>query len=304
MHRVAILLSVAAAIAAQPVRIAESPTFTEGAVFDYEGYLYFSHRDGIDRLTPRGEQQAWVRDPEAGFNGHKVLPDGTHLVCASKKSQIWRLDADGRRIGIASSECEGKPLRAPNDITLDTHGGFYFSDPGGSREQPIGTVHYVDRGGRTLLSAGGMRVPNGLVLNPDGKYLYVAETVPNRILRMPVNTPGTLGRAEVFAMLPSRSGAQAEPDGLAMDTDGNLYVAHLAMSVVEVISPAGKLIRSIPAGVYDVSNLAFGGPGNRSLFITGAVGHRSNTAGRVFRVDLESVRGISSLLPRGPAYHR
>jgi gluconolactonase len=156
----------------------------------------------------------------------------------------------------------------------------------------------VTSAGRTLLVAGGLRVPNGLVLSPDGSVLYVAETVPNRILRMPVDSPGKAGPAQVFVGLPSRPSAQAEPDGMAVDTSGNLYVAHLAMSVVQVISPAGKLLRSIPAGLYDVSNLVFGGAGNRSLFITGAVGHRRNTAGRVFRVDLESARGISSLQRR------
>jgi len=298
MYRAFMVAFATALFASSPVKIAESPTFTEGPVFDYDGNLFFSHRDGILVLRPGGQLTDWVRDTEAGFNGHKVLPDGTHLVCASKKGEIWRMSADGRRIGVASSECEGRPLRAPNDLTLDSHGGFYFSDPGGSRQAPVGTVHYVTNDGRTLLAAGGFRVPNGLVLSPDGRHLYLAETVPNRILRMTVEAPGKVGRASLFIELPSRLGVQSEPDGLTVDAAGNLYVAHLAMNVVQVISPYGKLLRSIPAGVYDVSNLAFGGPNNSSLFITGAVGHRSNTAGRVFRVDLSSTRGVSSLQPR------
>ena len=76
-------------------------------------------------------------------NGHKILEDGTHLVC--DKGAVLHLDADGKRLADASSECDGKPLRNPNDLTIDPKGGFYFTDPGGSSlKNPIGTVHYVD----------------------------------------------------------------------------------------------------------------------------------------------------------------
>ena len=57
---------------------------------------------------------------------------------------VLHADASGKVIGKASSECDGKPLRGPNDLTPDTNGGFYFTDPGGSRTKPIATVHYVD----------------------------------------------------------------------------------------------------------------------------------------------------------------
>jgi gluconolactonase len=83
--------------------------------------------------------------------------------------------ADGS--GVATADCGGVPLRAPNDLTLARHGGVYFTDPGGSRTESIGTVHYIDRAGKTTLSASGMRVPNSLVLAPGGDWLYVAESV-------------------------------------------------------------------------------------------------------------------------------
>jgi gluconolactonase len=283
---------------AQPVEVARSNTFSEGPVFDDAGHLYFSHRDGISRLSPDGRLTPWIEDSKAGYNGHKVLPDGVHLVCASGLSAVVRLDAQGRTLGKAAAECDGRPLRAPNDLTLDRKGGFYFSDPGGSRTAPIGTVHYVDRDGRVRLAAGGMWVPNGLVLSPDGSVLYVAETLPNRIVKFPVLPSGLLGPMEILARLPSREGHQAEPDGLAVDTDGNLYVAHLGMSAVQVLAPDGRLLRSLPAGNYDVSNLVFGGPNLDQLYVTGATGHRTNTPGRVYRLDLPGVRGLPSLLPR------
>ncbi len=274
-----------------PVEVARTRTFTEGPVFDSRGNLFFTSNEGLHRLSVRGELSEWVVDAAAGFNGHKILPDGTHLVCASKRAAVWRMDGNGKRVGIASEECEGRPLRAPNDLTLDGHGGFYFSDPGGSRVEPIGTVHYVDREGRTWQSAGGMRVPNGVVLDETGKHLFVSETVPNRILRFPVFEPGKLGPVTVFATLPGREGHEAAPDGLAMDSAGRLYVAHLGTGQVLVLDGNGRLVRRLASGHYDTSNLAFGGPRMDQLYVTGSIGHRSKTEGRVFRLELKGVRG-------------
>jgi gluconolactonase len=189
------------------------------------------------------------------------------------------------------------PLRAPNDLTLAA-AGFYFTDPGGSREAPIGTVHYVDNAGRMHLVASGLRVPNGLVGSPDGRTLYVAETVLNRVLWFSIKPDGTLGPINILCELPARVGVQAAPDGLAVDSEGNVYVAHLGMSSVQVIAPSGKLIRTLPAGNSDASNLVFGGPRMSDLYITGSVGHRSNSPGRVFRATLSEVTGVSSLPTR------
>lgn len=282
--------------ATSPVEVLQLRTFSEGPVFDYDGNLFVSHGPFITKLTPEGVSSVWLETD--GPNGHKVLPDGTHLVCEPRRRLVLHVSPAGEILGNASETCDGKPLRAPNDLTLDPQGGFYFTDPGGSREAPIGTVHYVDAAGTTHLAAGGLRVPNGIVLRADGSTLLVAETAPNRILEFPVLAPGKLGEMRVFAELPSKEGVAAEPDGMALDSEGNLYVAHLGMGAVEVLDPQGKLIRSLPGGNYDVSNLAFGGPDLNQLFITGSVGHRSDTAGRVYRLDLGGVRGISSLLPR------
>jgi gluconolactonase len=292
MTRAAIaFLWLASAVAPEPVEVARVRTYTEGPVFDHDGNLFFTHNEGIAKLTPKGKLSDWVKGTEPGYNGHKILPDGTHIVCASKKGAIWRLAPDGRFLSVATDSCEDKPLRAPNDITLDDHCGYYFSDPGGSREAPIGTLHYVDSSGKTHLCQGGMRVPNGLVLDFNRKVLYLAETVPNRVLRFRVISPGKLGPLEVFATLPGREGHDATPDGLAIDTTGNVYVAHLGTSHVLVLDPKGTLVQTLNGGNYDVSNLAFGGPDMSQLFITGSIAHRSTGEGRVYRLDLKGVRG-------------
>ena len=262
-----------------PVFLVETPEFSEGPVFDPGGNLYFTHGKSVSKLTPEGELSLWLETQ--GANGNKILPDGTHLVCEPALARILHVSADGQVLGVASDSSDGQPLRAPNDLTLSPEGGFYFTDPGGSREAPIGTVHYVTPGGQTHTVATGLSVPNGLVLSPDRSFLYVAETVPNRILAFPVEAPGKLAAMRVFADLPPAEG----PDGLAVDGAGNLYVAHLGVSVVQVIAPDGTWLRSLPAGNYDVSNLTFG-PSGTDLYVTGSVGSRRDTPGRVYRLNV------------------
>lgn len=274
----------------QPVKFASFDAYCEGPVFDRSGNLFVSYgKSFVAKIDPQGRVQQWLKTDNP--NGHKILPDGTHLICV--RGAVLHVDEHGRIIGKASTECEGVPLRAPNDLTL-AKDGFYFTDPGGSREAPRGTVHFVDNAGRTHLVAGGLWVPNGLVQSPHKPILYVAETVPNRILWFTIKPDGMLGPFHVLCELPAKDGVTAEPDGLAVDASGNIYVAHLGMTSVQVVTPSGKLLRTLPAGNFDASNLAFGGPQGRDLYVTGSIGHRSNSPGRVFKLHLSTVRGVST----------
>ena len=279
-----------------PEEVTRVPTYTEGIVFDHDGNAYVSHDKFVSRVTPSGETTVWA---ETGSpNGHKVLADGTHLVC-DRLGFVYHLDRDGKILGKASEECDGEPLRTPNDICLDApNGGFYFTDPGGSREKPVGTVHYVDSAGKTHLAAGELSYPNGIVLRPGGKTLLVGESMRNRIVEFDVPAPGKLGPPRVFAELPSKGSNQLDnkPDGMALDEQGNLYVAHYGMGQVQVLDPSGKLIRQISASpVIFTSNVAFGGPDRNQLYITGSIGPTEQTTGVLYRVRLNGGRGLNIL---------
>lgn len=283
------------------VKVVEVPGYTEGVVFDRDGAAYISdtYHGKIYRVTADGRAAVWA---ETGApNGHKILADGTHLVCDGSRRAVLRLDAAGKVVGEASNECEGKPLRAPNDLTLDPKGGFYFTDPGGtSAQNPAGTIHYVDARGRTHLVAGGLAFPNGIVLRPDGKSLLVGESGHNRVLSYEVLSPGQVGKMRVFADLPRKGEGQIEnaPDGMCLDADGNLFVAHYGMRRVQVLSPAGKLLRSYAGGNLTTSNVAFGGPRMDQLYVTGALAGERDSPGALFRLDLKGVRGLRILKRR------
>ncbi len=278
------------------VKIAEAPGYSEGVVIDRGGDIYISDvfHGTIYRIArDSGDATEWAKT--GAPNGHKIQADGTHLVCDGSRRAVLRLDAAGKILGEASSECEGKPLRAPNDLTLDTHGGFYFTDPGGSSPtNPIGTVHYVDAQGKTHLAAEGLAFPNGIVLRPDGKTLLVGESNHNRILSYEVLAPGKLGKMTVFANLPTKGEGQIanEPDGMCLDEQGNLFVAHYGMRQVQVLSPEGKILRRYAAGNLTTSNVAFGGPRMDQLYVTGALGEEKTTRGGLFRLDLKGAKGL------------
>jgi gluconolactonase len=276
------------------------PRYCEGVCFDHAGNGYISWGKSITRFGLDGKNSVWA---ETGApNGHKVLSDGTHLVCDASQHAVLRLSAYGQMLDPASKECDGKPLRGPNDLTLDTpNGGFYFSDPGGSGlSNLIGTIHYVDKAGKTHLLDSGLAFPNGIVLTPDRKNLYLAESQKNRVHVYEVTAPGKLGERKVFAELPAKKPGTEQidnqPDGMCLDAAGNLYVAHYGMKQVQVLDPSGKLIRQYDGGNVTTSNVAFGGPNMNQLFITGGIGPEAGEGG-LFRIDL-GVKGLVILPAR------
>jgi gluconolactonase len=292
----------------KPEAVVVVPQYSEGIVFDHQGNAYISHGEVITRISPDGRKsEIWAttttRETKGAPNGHKILADGTHLVCDGNHRAVLRLDAQGKMLQPASQECEGKALRAPNDLTLDPKGGFYFTDPGESDERrPTGTLHYVDTKGTTHCIGRGLAFPNGIVLRPNGKELLVGESKKNRILVYPVEAPGKLGAMKVFADLPAKDEKENQidnqPDGMCLDADGNLYLAHYGMHQVQVLSPEGKLLRRYPAGTLTTSNVAFGGKNMDQLYVTGGLGKEDNSKGALFRLDLKGVKGLVILPAR------
>jgi gluconolactonase len=280
--------------------VARVPSYCEGIVFDKAGIGYVSHGKFVTQVTPAGKTSQWL-DTGGAPNGHKILADGTHLICDGVLHAVLHVSTDGKVIAKASEKCGDKPLRGPNDLSLDTaNSGFYFTDPGGSDDKKlIGTIHYVAKG-VTHLCAEGLAFPNGIVLVPGGKRLLVAESKKNRVLEYPVEAPGKLGPMKVLCDLPTKGEGQIDnqPDGMCLDTDGNLYVAHYGMRRVQVISPDGKVIRRYPGGNLTTSNVAFGGPDMDTLYVTGGLKGEGDSEGGLFRIKLAGVKGLP-VLPMG-----
>jgi gluconolactonase len=181
------------------------------------------------------------------------------------------------RLAIIADNFEGRPFGRPNDLIVASDGGIYFTDPGPNEAQARAghpktepAVHYISaigpgryEWGRAVRVIADLPDPNGLVLSPDGKILYVADTSSEYVFAFDVQMDGTVRNKRNFARL--AEGAKAEADGMTIDNDGRLYVS--VWGGVEVFDAKGQRLGLIPGS--GPGNLAFGGPEKKTLYITG-----------------------------------
>ncbi len=232
------------------------PWYTEGPVVDNAGAVYFTTLAGgqimrLDRTT--GEVMEWARGAKP--NGQLILPNGDHLVCDSGNASVTRYDRSGALLGYdIAGTCAGAMVRKPNDLVCDAEGGVYFTDS----VRHTGRVFYYGPDGTQRILAEGLDFPNGIACSADGKWLLIAESYQNRILRMPTASTGLpAGGWEVFAALPENEDPTGYnlPDGIAFHPDGTLWVAHYGMQAVQVLAGNGTLTKTIPVDFPLPSNL-------------------------------------------------
>jgi gluconolactonase len=161
----------------------------------------------------------------------------------------------------------GRRLNSPNDLVIDSQGGVYFTDPryGKRDDMEITTegVYYVCPAGEVSRIIDHLQRPNGIILSPAGKTLYVADHAAKRIFAYQVISPGRLGEGRVFASLdPQHKGG---PDGMTIDAQGRVYAA--GQGAIWVWDSKGRLVEQIRVP-EDPSNVTFGGPDNSTLYIT------------------------------------
>ncbi len=216
-----------------------------------------------------------------GANGLAVDAAGNLIATDHQRGAIARYPFPlGSSTPIIAS-FEGQRFNSPNDVAVRSDGTLYFSDPSwqapNMHPQPQTRVYRVAPGSAEALVIDATRSqPNGVTLSPDERTLYVAGS--DGIFTYPVGEDG-----EVTPMSGVRiSGFSGSADGLTVDCAGNLYAA--SGTRVVVLSPAGNEIASIAVmSAESVTNVAFGGPDHKTLFITAMGG---NDQRGVFRVEL------------------
>jgi len=262
------------------VRVCEGLQFPEGPAWDGEGAVYVSNcsEDYITRVGQDGNiQRKWLQASSTETpltfkktNGMAFAKDGSLFACDHGRNAIIRIRPD-RTCEIWADACAEVPFHGPNDLAFDRAGNLYFTDPKDSGlKNPIGAVYRVAHDSRTVCRvAGGMAFPNGLAFTADGNYLYVCESQRNRIVRFAVHKDGTLGPLVPFADLsPDGPG---EPDGMAVDEAGRLWIAHYAAHTVLVVDTEGKIVRTIRlphTKDQGPTNIEFGGADMRDAYVT------------------------------------
>jgi gluconolactonase len=272
-----------------------------GVLSSGNGHINQFDRGGKSRIYRKG----------AGTNGLLFDPEGRLLACDSEGRRMIRIDADGSLI-VLTDRYKGKRYNTPNDLTLDSRGRIYFSDPRyGNRTgmeqfdfkgRTVEGVYRIDPDGIVTRVIGReLERPNGVLVSAGDRYLYVADNNNNnlggarKLWRFELRKDGRVD-------IPSGKvlhdwGTGRGPDGLKQDREGRLYVAaglnkpnppfepdKDKKGGIYVLDPEGKLLTFLPVPTDEVTNCAFGGDDLRTLYITGGgtlYSIRTTTPGRV-----------------------
>jgi len=172
--------------------------------------------------------------------------------------------------------CGDQPLKGPNDLVFDRHGGLWFSDLGKrrARDMDVGAFYYIKPGMKEIVEGVfGLMPANGIGLSPDETIVYVAETPTARLWAFDLSAPGTVKPREVIYR-----GERGRPvaglggyqmfDSLALEASGNVCVATLISGCISVIAPDGSIVEQVPTGDRVTTNIAFGGPDLKTAYIT------------------------------------
>ena len=277
------------------LQVASGVCFLEGPAVDVAGNVFFSDIAGnrILKLDPKGSLSVFRAD-SGRTNGNTFDAEGRLISCEGTEQgpgrrRIVRTDMISGKIEVLTDRYEGKRYGSPNDVVVDPQGRIWFTDPFYSpdrsiMEQEHEAVYRIDKNGKVTRVATQPAIgrPNGLAVTPDGKTLYVVDSnyiKPDgnrKIWAFDITADGSLAKQrEVYSFGRGRGG-----DGMRLDVKGNLWVtagisaprtANESADVptgVYVISPAGKLLGRIPIPEDVITNLAFGGPEKKTLYVT------------------------------------
>jgi gluconolactonase len=261
-------------------RLADS--FLEGPVFDSSGNLYVTDIPfgRVFQVDPKGEWNLvaqWDGEP----NGMKFLND-TELLIADYKNGLMRLNIQTGQVKPFLERRNSERFKGVNDLVLDARGNVYFTDQGQTGvHDPSGRVYRLSPEGKLDLLLNNVPSPNGIVLSPDERFLFVAATRGNSVWRMPLLIDGSVSKVGQFFTSYGPSG----PDGLAMDESGRLLVANPGLAYVWVLShwAEPEEVLTGPKGA-SLTNIAFGGKDRKTLYCT------DSSNGNILMVEL-SVAG-------------
>jgi gluconolactonase len=241
--------------------------FLEGPSFDRDGNLYcvdIAH-GRIFRTTSAGEMSV-VAEYDGEPNGLKIHKDGRIFVADYKNGIVTINPASGAVTPVLERpRLEG--FKGVNDLVFASNGDLYFTDQGQTgMHDPTGRVFRLRVDGRLDKVLDNVPSPNGIVLNRQENALYVAATRGNCVWRARILPDGVATKVGVFVQL---SGGLAGPDGLAMNEEEGLTIAHAGYGTVWICNQLGDPVIAVrsKSGLY-TTNIAYGGPDRRDLYIT------------------------------------
>lgn len=254
--------------------------FTEGPARAPDGSIYFSDiGNRILRFDPKTGKTGVFRDPSGRSNGLKFDAQGRLIACEGANGGNRRLSITepSGQVRTLADRWNGKRFNAPNDLALDPKGNVYFTDPiyvgSEKREIDFEGVYLVSPAGAVTLATRDLQKPNGILVSPDGRTVYVADTSSDpkgnhHLVAFRVQPDGTLADKRILYDF----GPNRRPiDGMAIDAAGNLYAAGGSgeRAGLYIFGPSGEHLAFVRMP-GDPTNAAFGGPSEpTTLYLTG-----------------------------------
>ncbi len=280
------------------VELASGLEFPEGPIAMDDGSILLAEiaRGTLTRVSADGEVSI-IAETGGGPNGAALGPDG-HVWITNNGGFRWnraggrilpgpqpddytggsiqRVNLDSGAVETVYTECDGIPLKGPNDLVFDDAGGFWFSDLGKNREfdRDLGGLYYAAADG-SRISRAVFPIPggaNGVGLSPDGKRVYAAETPTGRLFGWAIAEPGVLAAdnaAAGFHAFIANAGGYTLFDSLAVEASGKVCVATIGAGGVTVIDPDTGAVEHVAVGDDPMTtNICFGGADMRTAYIT------------------------------------
>jgi len=233
----------------------------EGPATDDAGNIYavsYGDAQTIGKVTPEGKGEAWVKLPgKSAGNGIRFDLAGKMYVADYPEHNVLQIDPATKEVKVFA---HNPKMNQPNDVAIGPDDVLYASDPNWGDN--TGQLWRIGRDGKVSLLADKLGTTNGIEVSPDGKTLYVNESVQRGVWAFPIEGE-KLGEKKLLKQFDDHGF-----DGMRCDVDGNLYVTRHGKGTVVKLSPAGEVLQEIEVLGKHPSNLCFGGPDGRTVYVT------------------------------------
>jgi len=249
---------------ATPLTSGEFTAGIEGPACDREGNVLcvsFREAGNLARVTPEGRAELFLALPDGSAgNGIRFGRDGVMFVADYTGHNVLRVDPKTRAVSVWVHE---PAMNQPNDLAIAPDGTLYASDP--NWKDGTGQLWRITSDGRAHREAAGMGTTNGIEVSPDGKTVYVNESVQRNVWAFDRAADGSLGGKRLL-----RKFEDFGFDGMRCDVDGNLYITRHGKGTVVKLSPRGEVLREVAVLGPSPTNLCFGGVDGRMVYVTEA----------------------------------
>jgi len=254
----------------------------EGPACDAKGNVYvvnFAEQQTIGKVTPDGKAEVWVKLPgKSTGNGIVFDKKGMMYVADYVEHNVLMIDPETKKISVFA---HNKEMNQPNDLAIAPDDTMYASDP--NWDKSTGQLWKISRDGKMTLVAKDMGTTNGIDVSPDGKTLFVNESVQRNVWAFDIEKDGSLANKRLVKKFPDHGF-----DGMRCDVEGNLFISRYGKGTVVKMSPKGEILAEVDVLGGSPSNVCFGGPDGKTVYVTEVtkqrlVSFRSDTAGLAWK---------------------